>query len=80
VRCAELAGEKVQSTINEAPGNHAPIGGIKVIAESGWFAARPSGTEDIYEIYVESFHGEDHLRRIVKEAQAIVDEALRPGR
>jgi len=80
VRCAELAGEKVQSTINEAPGNHAPIGGIKVIAESGWFAARPSGTEDIYKIYVESFRGEDHLLRIVAEAQAIVDEALRPGR
>ncbi len=77
VRCAELAGEKVQSIVNEAPGNHAPIGGIKVIAESGWFAARPSGTEDIYKIYAESFRGGNHLRRIVKEAQAIVDAALR---
>ena len=79
VRCAELAGEKVQSIVNEAPGNHAPIGGIKVSAESSWFAARPSGTEDIYKIYAESFRGPSHLRRIVKEAQAIVDAALGPG-
>jgi phosphoglucomutase len=76
VRCTELAGEKVQSILNEAPGNHAPLGGVKVIAATGWFAARPSGTEAVYKIYAESFRGEDHLRRIVKEAQAIVDAAL----
>jgi phosphoglucomutase len=79
VRCTELAGEAIQSVLSDAPGNGAPIGGVKVIAESGWFAARPSGTEDIYKIYAESFRGEDHLRRIVEEAQAIVDEALRAG-
>ena len=61
MRCAELAGEKVQSIINEAPGNHAPIGGVKVTAATGWFAARPSGTEDIYKIYAESFRGKDQL-------------------
>ena len=73
---AELAGEKIQSILTEAPGNGAPIGGLKVIAASGWFAARPSGTEDIYKIYAESFRGADHLRRILAEAQAIVDAAL----
>jgi phosphoglucomutase len=76
VRCSELAGEKILSILSEAPGNHAPIGGVKVSTESGWFAARPSGTEDIYKIYAESFRGEDHLRQIVEEAQAIVDRAL----
>ena len=76
VKCTDLAGEKIQTILTRAPGNDAPIGGIKVIAESGWFAARPSGTEEIYKIYAESFHGEDHLRRIAKEAQAIVDAAL----
>ena len=73
---AELGGEKIQHTLTEAPGNGAPIGGLKVIAESGWFAARPSGTEDIYKIYAESFVGTDHLRRIQEEAQAIVAAAL----
>jgi phosphoglucomutase len=73
---AELAGEKIQSILTRAPGNGAPIGGLKVIAESGWFAARPSGTEDIYKIYAESFRGADHLRRILVEAQAIVSAAL----
>ncbi len=76
VQCAELAGEKVQSVINEAPGNHAPIGGVKVSAATGWFAARPSGTEDLYKIYAESFRGRDQLNRIVQEAQVIVDRAL----
>jgi len=76
VRCTQLAGEPVQRILSRAPGNDAPIGGVKVIAEGGWFAARPSGTEDIYKIYAESFRGEDHLRRIVAEAQAIVDGAL----
>jgi phosphoglucomutase len=66
---AELGGEPVRATLSEAPGNGASIGGIKVVAENGWFAARPSGTEDVYKIYAESFHGEDHLRRIQQEAQ-----------
>ena len=73
---AELAGEKIQNILTKAPGNGAPIGGLKVITESGWFAARPSGTEDIYKIYAESFRGADHLRRILAEAQAIVGAAL----
>ncbi len=73
---SELAGEKVENILTRAPGNGAPIGGLKVITRSGWFAARPSGTEDIYKIYAESFRGADHLRRILAEAQAIVDAAL----
>jgi len=72
----DLAGEKIQSILTHAPGNCAPIGGLKVIAENGWFAARPSGTEDKYKIYSESFRGKDHLRRIAEEAQAIVDATL----
>jgi phosphoglucomutase len=76
VRSTQLAGEPIQRVLSQAPGNDAPIGGIKVIAASGWFAARPSGTEDIYKIYAESFQGEDHLRRIVAEAQEMVDSAL----
>ncbi|HYP67399.1 MAG TPA: phosphoglucomutase (alpha-D-glucose-1,6-bisphosphate-dependent) [Thiobacillaceae bacterium] len=76
VQSAELAGEEIQSVLTRAPGNGAPIGGLKVIAGSGWFAARPSGTEDIYKIYAESFLGEDHLRRIQAEAQSIVTAAL----
>jgi len=77
VRGSELAGEKVLSVINKAPGNDAPIGGVKVIAETGWFAARPSGTEAIYKIYAETFRGKDALTKIVEEAQVIVDAALR---
>jgi len=76
VQCTELAGEAIQRILAKAPGNGAALGGLKVVAEDGWFAARPSGTEDIYKIYAESFTGEDHLRRIVAEAQAIVDRAL----
>lgn len=76
IKSTQLAGEKIQSILTHAPGNGAPIGGLKVIAESGWFAARPSGTEDIYKIYAESFRGEDHLRRILEEAQSIVSDAL----
>ena len=68
----ELAGEKIVKTLSVAPGNGAPIGGIKVIAESGWFAARPSGTEEVYKIYAESFRGADHLRRIQAEAQELI--------
>ncbi len=76
LRCTDLAGEKVASIISRAPGNNAPIGGVKVSAASGWFAARPSGTEEIYKIYAESFRGREHLQRIIAEAQAIVDAAL----
>ena len=76
VLSAELAGEKIQTILTRAPGNGAPIGGLKVVTESGWFAARPSGTEDIYKIYAESFRGVDHLRRIQEEAQAIVSAAV----
>jgi len=71
-----LAGEPIERTLDRAPGNDAPIGGLKVIARSGWFAARPSGTEDVYKIYAESFRGEAHLDRIVEEAQAMVDAAI----
>jgi phosphoglucomutase len=77
VRFTDLAGEKIRTVLTHAPGNGAAIGGIKVIAENGWFAARPSGTENIYKIYAESFRGEEHLRRILDEAQTIVDEALK---
>jgi phosphoglucomutase len=76
VKLTELAGDKIQTVLSRAPGNDAPIGGLKVIAENGWFAARPSGTENIYKIYGESFRGEAHLRRILKEAQMIVDDVL----
>ncbi|MEO6237847.1 MAG: alpha-D-glucose phosphate-specific phosphoglucomutase, partial [Vicinamibacterales bacterium] len=76
VRSADLAGEKIQTILTHAPGNGASLGGVKVMAKSGWFAARPSGTEDIYKIYAESFRGADHLRRILEEAQTMVDEAL----
>ena len=76
VRFTDLAGEKIQTLLTHAPGNGAPIGGIKVIAESGWFAARPSGTENIYKIYAESFGGENHLHRILEEAQTLVNDAL----
>ena len=76
VKLTELADEKIQTVLTNAPGNGAPLGGLKVIAESGWFAARPSGTEDIYKIYAESFRGADHLHRILEEAQTIVNDAL----
>ncbi|MGB7211138.1 MAG: phosphoglucomutase (alpha-D-glucose-1,6-bisphosphate-dependent) [Gemmatimonadales bacterium] len=76
VQCTTLAGEPVTGVIDHAPGDHAPIGGIKVSAATGWFAARPSGTEDIYKIYAESFGGEAQVARIVTEAQSIVDRAL----
>ena len=76
IKSSELAGESIQSILTQAPGNGASIGGLKVVAASGWFAARPSGTEDIYKIYAESFRGEDHLRRIQSEAQTIVSTAL----
>ncbi len=72
----ELAGEPIEAVLDRAPGNDQPIGGIKVIARSGWFAARPSGTEDIYKIYAESFRDDDHLQRVLSEAQAVVDRAI----
>ncbi len=76
VLSTELAGEKIRAILTHAPGNGAPIGGLKVITESGWFAARPSGTENLYKIYVESFRGQDHVGRIAQEAQAIVHDAI----
>ena len=79
IKLAELDGEKIQTILTQAPGNDAPIGGVKVITNSGWFAARPSGTEDIYKIYAESFRGSDHLHLILEEAQIIVNEALCSG-
>jgi phosphoglucomutase len=79
VQIKNLAGETIQTILTHAPGNGAPIGGVKVVAESGWFAARPSGTENIYKIYAESFRGMEHLHRILEEAQAIVSDALAGG-
>jgi phosphoglucomutase len=77
IKFTELAGEKIRSSITHAPGNGASIGGIKVITDNGWFAARPSGTENIYKIYAESFKGNDHLQKIIKEAQNIVTNAVK---
>lgn len=71
-----LAGEPVTAVLTQAPGNGAPIGGIKVTTENAWFAARPSGTEDVYKIYAESFLGGDHLGRVQEEAKAVVSAAL----
>lgn len=76
VEAQEMAGEKIIARLTHAPGNNAAIGGLKVVTENGWFAARPSGTEDIYKIYAESFKGKDHLQQIREEAQAIVNAAF----
>ncbi|HZW27382.1 MAG TPA: phosphoglucomutase (alpha-D-glucose-1,6-bisphosphate-dependent) [Trueperaceae bacterium] len=76
VRATELAGERVLAVMDSAPGNGAPLGGIKVVVESGWFAARPSGTEDVYKVYAESFAGEEHLARLQAEAQELVAAAF----
>jgi len=76
VATRELAGEKIEAILTRAPGNDAPIGGLKVATANGWFAARPSGTEDIYKIYAESFRGKEHLVRILEEAQTIVSDTL----
>jgi phosphoglucomutase len=76
VRATELAGEPITAKLTKAPGNDAPIGGLKVVAESGWFAARPSGTEDVYKLYAESFRDVEHLARIQDEARAIIAEVL----
>ena len=76
VTARELAGEPIVATLTAAPGNGAPIGGLKVVTEHAWFAARPSGTENVYKVYAESFLGEEHLVRVISEAQAVVAEAL----
>ena len=79
VKESDLAGERITAKLTKAPGDNAPIGGLKVVAASGWFAARPSGTEDIYKIYAESFKSETHLAAIVSEAQEMVNNALAVG-
>ncbi len=79
VTSTSLAGEAIQAVLTRAPGNDAAIGGLKVVTEHGWFAARPSGTEDIYKIYAESFLGEEHLHRLLTEAQGLVDQVLATG-
>ena len=76
VRASSLAGEPIIAKLSRAPGNNAPIDGVKVVSASGWFAARPSGTETVYKIYAESFRGEAHVNAIAREAQAIVNAAL----
>jgi phosphoglucomutase len=76
VTSKELAGEPITAVLTEAPGNKAAIGGLKVTTENGWFAARPSGTEDVYKIYAESFKGEAHLKQIQREAQELVTAAI----
>lgn len=76
IKLDTLGGDKVEKVLDKAPGNDAPIGGVKVVAEHGWFAARPSGTEDIYKIYAESFKDEEHLQSILAEAQHVVDKAI----
>ena len=76
VRTQELAGDAIEQVLTQAPGNGAAIGGVKVVSKNGWFAARPSGTEDIYKIYAESFRDEAHLQRLLHEAQGMVDDAL----
>jgi phosphoglucomutase len=78
VSASELAGFPIEAVLTTAPGNQAPIGGLKVVTAQGWFAVRPSGTEDVYKLYAESFRGSDHLRRIQEEAQAITGAALGP--
>ena len=76
VTATELAGEPIEQRLTSAPGNGAALGGLKVVTKSGWFAARPSGTEDVYKIYAESFRGPDHLAEVQAEAKKIVDAAL----
>jgi phosphoglucomutase len=75
-QATELAGDTIVAKLRTAPGNGASIGGLKVVTEQGWFAARPSGTEDVYKLYAESFRGQDHLQRIQEEAQALIAKVL----
>jgi phosphoglucomutase len=76
VHASELAGDPIEGILTTAPGNGAPIGGLKVVTSQGWFAARPSGTEDVYKLYAESFRGIEHLRRIQEEARALLSRVL----
>jgi len=76
LQASELAGEPIQATLTAAPGNGSALGGLKVITEHGWFAARPSGTEEVYKIYAESFRGAEHVRRIQEEAQALIAQVF----
>jgi phosphoglucomutase len=76
VKEKELAGETITAKLTNAPGNNAPIGGLKVVAPNGWFAARPSGTENVYKIYAESFKSQNHLTQIMDEARAIVGRVI----
>ena len=76
VTATELAGDPITARLTEAPGNGAPIGGLKVVTEGGWFAARPSGTEDVYKVYAESFRGPEHLAQIQEQARDVVSAAL----
>jgi len=80
VNATELAGDKIVAMMTTAPGNGASIGGLKVVTDHGWFAARPSGTEDVYKLYAESFRGKDHLRQIQEEAQSLIAKALAAGK
>jgi len=80
VQATELAGDTIAAKLTTAPGNGASIGGLKVVTEQGWFAARPSGTEDVYKLYAESFRGKDHLKRIQEEARALIANALAAGK
>jgi phosphoglucomutase len=79
VRATELAGDPIQTKLTKAPGNGASIGGLKVATAHGWFAARPSGTEEVYKLYAESFRGPDHLKRIQDEARAILSATFAGG-
>jgi phosphoglucomutase len=79
VRADSLAGDPITAILTTAPGNGAPIGGLKVQTAQGWFAARPSGTENVYKVYAESFRGEDHLATLIDEAQGVVSSALTAG-
>jgi phosphoglucomutase len=76
VKASELAGDPIQTMLTTAPGNSAPIGGLKVVTPQGWFAARPSGTEEVYKLYAESFRGSEHLKRIQEEAQALLSKVM----
>ena len=76
VTASQLAGDPIVAKLTEAPGNGAPIGGLKVVSEAGWFAARPSGTENVYKLYAESFRGPEHLATLLQEARAMVTRAL----
>jgi phosphoglucomutase len=78
IGAAELAGERITAMLTETPGG-APIGGLKVVTPSGWFAARPSGTEEVYKLYAESFKGQGHLEQILAEAQALIAAVIGPG-